>query len=499
MKPKFRSLLFSYPLDTWLTTKDIAFDDLVDGIYSQLLGHELKRNSSKTRDTLKVVLLNLYSTYLTSPKLYISYSRDENYYNSSYRYVSRRIHYSSLVGNVIPALIRLELIEHHIGWYDKEFGKGYQSRMKATLLFTQLIDHFEVEPSMLSISKDKEIIRLKDEQKKLINYEDTPFTNEIRSDLQFINRHLLAHTIDLAITQEQMKALLERLKRANLRDDEDEEDRSLSFFTRKSLYRIFSNSRWDHNGRFYGAFWQNIPKDFREYLTIDGHTTVELDFSATHPRMLHDTLGIELTSDPYTGIGSLSRSKGKSIVGIMLNANSRKSAAKAYRKKHSLKTLEKAEAVVDMVLEHHSALEEYFFTGIGREFMFYDAQIANNVMIRAITEYETVLLPIHDSFVCLQGFEDNLKQLMEEEYMKVMSAKWVPKIDRKDSSFYLTDLDRLLVAEYGEIALSDHPVDKQQAYRHEQLTKQAKQNQREYRIHFEDVFTAEELDAKYSE
>ena len=33
---------------------------------------------------------------------------------------------------------------------------------------------------------------------------------------------------------------------------------------------MFSDGRFDRHGRFYGAFWQNIPRAHRDLLTIDG-------------------------------------------------------------------------------------------------------------------------------------------------------------------------------------------------------------------------------------
>ncbi len=50
--------------------------------------------------------------------------------------------------------------------------------------------------------------------------------------------------------------------------------------------------------------------------------------------------------------------------------------------------------------------------------MFYDSQIANNVMIKAIDEYQTVVLPIHDNFICVEEFKDHLRELMAEDTLK---------------------------------------------------------------------------------
>ena len=74
--------------------------------------------------------------------------------------------------------------------------------------------------------------------------------------------------------------------------------------------------------------------------------------------------------------------------------------------------------------------------------MFYDSQIANNVMIKAIDEYQTVVLPIHDNFICVEEFKDHLRELMAEEYIEVMRPEVPPGIDMKPSDYYMTGLEK---------------------------------------------------------
>ena len=74
--------MFSQFLDTWIVSEESEVDALVDYLYEQLIGYELKNNSRKTKDTLKIVLLNLYSTYLSDSRLFLRYSRDETFYSN---------------------------------------------------------------------------------------------------------------------------------------------------------------------------------------------------------------------------------------------------------------------------------------------------------------------------------------------------------------------------------------------------------------------------------
>ena len=76
INPSFQQLLYSQSLDTWVVSGVAEVDALVDEVYQQFLGHELKKNSRKTKTTLKTILLNLYSAFVSDPELYLRYSRD---------------------------------------------------------------------------------------------------------------------------------------------------------------------------------------------------------------------------------------------------------------------------------------------------------------------------------------------------------------------------------------------------------------------------------------
>jgi len=141
-------------------------------------------------------------------------------------------------------------------------------------------------------------------------------------------------------------------------------------------------------------------------------------------------------------------------------------------------------AAIEAVLERHNLIKHHFFSGIGLRLMFYDSQIANNVMLRAIDEYRTVVLPIHDSFVCIEEFKDLLQDL---------------KIDLKYSGHYLSEIERLYQEEFGDQLDYNIPLDPLQKFRRDALMKQAYAAQKEYEIVFEDAFRSESIDEKYTD
>jgi hypothetical protein len=63
-------------------------------------------------------------------------------------------------------------------------------------------------------------------------------------------------------------------------------------FTRNCLYRIF-NEDFTSGGRIYRGWWQNIPRELRQYITIDGEPCSELDYSGQHLLLLYGLEGDE--------------------------------------------------------------------------------------------------------------------------------------------------------------------------------------------------------------
>ena len=500
--PSFKELLYCYSLDTWQDSEAEEVTSLVSYVYQGFFGHELERNSGKTLEVLKVLLLNLYSGSLSDPKLWLRYSRDENFYASSNRYLTSGFSYSALVTKVVPGLTRLKIIRDQKGFYDRrEFGDAFQARMKPTAKLLQLFQDHQWQPSMMFHSPDREVIHLKNSDKKYVSYKDDDFTRNAREQLQHINRHLEAAVIDVDLDDGQIETLYGYLRKSH-EDDFDDHSKYLSFFTRKTLYRIFSNSSWKQHGRFYGGFWMSLPERhktkengefvitslrYRDSISINHQITTELDYSSFHPKMIYDLEGLDLPGDPYEGIGDLDRDHGKTIFNIMINAKDKEKAQAAYMQDYQDENVTKAASkeAIECVLEVHPLIRKHFFTGLGLKLMNFDSQIANNVMLRSIDEHGTVVLPVHDSFICILDFEEDLKKIMREEYMTVMNAHVPPRISMKESEWYLPIEARGNIKKLNEMNL---PKSSQRTYpwRRQQLIKMAMNAREKYEIQFND-------------
>ena len=242
------------------------------------------------------------------------------------------------------------------------------------------------------------------------------------------------------------------------------------------------------------------PLRFRDEIVINNEITVELDFSSFHPKMIYDLEGLEMEGDPYVGIGDLDRDHGKSIFNMMINSLDENKAIGAYMKEYRDEGITKAKAreAVNSVLERHHSIHRKFFSGLGLKLMNYDSQIANDVMLRAINEFRTVVLPVHDSFICITEFKDQLRELMSDSYTEVMKPEVPVVIDRKYSDYYISDEEELYQDEYGIQYEYEIPPDPGQIQRTKALEKQASAARLKYGIWFENAFTPEHLSDKYA-
>ena len=55
-------------------------------------------------------------------------------------------------------------------------------------------------------------------------------------------------------------------------------------------------------GRFYGGWWQEVPKGYRQYIVMNGKPMVEYDYANLHPRILYAEAGLIPPDDCYSDI-----------------------------------------------------------------------------------------------------------------------------------------------------------------------------------------------------
>jgi hypothetical protein len=88
--------------------------------------------------------------------------------------------------------------------------------------------------------------------------------------------------------------------------------------------------------------------------------------------------------------------------------------------------LGKYSALVNAFETYHSPIKQFLLSGKGLELQYLDSKIMANILER-MTRRNIPALPVHDSVITLARHESFLRQVMVEEYEKVMGFE--PVID----------------------------------------------------------------------
>ena len=179
----------------------------------------------------------------------------------------------------------------------------------------------------------------------------------------------------------------------------------------RTLYRIFNRGSFSSGGRFYGPWWQQIPKKIRPQLLIDGEPTIEHDYPQLHPNMLYAEIGARLEGDAYA-IDGWPRNLVKVAFNILVNAENHDSALRAIALKIGGEgAYARAASLIEAIKLRHPTITRIFHSDAGIRLQRRDADIAEAIMRRLI-RLGIVVLPIHDSFITAARHEGALVEAM---------------------------------------------------------------------------------------
>jgi hypothetical protein len=305
-------------------------------------------------------------------------------------------HNSPIKGDIVLKLLKFLIKEQYFIHY-----KGYKkasytrmSRLKPTTRWDTLIQE---KKSILNIKNSKELIILKDSNKKTIPFVKTQTIANYEKILNNINE-LYKYTIISS---------------------------GKKILSPQKLYRVFNNSSFKQGGRYYGGDWQTYSKRERPKIMINGQVSTELDFNCLHITLLYFKKGKNYNEDAYSikdYKGTTNRNLIKLAVVIALNSSSKQAAIKAIRYKITKEKLKVDPTdLLEKILKKHALIQEYFFKQeIGSHLQFQESRIATIILEKSLKyQKKLIILPIHDGFICQKIYEKRLKQLMIKAYKLV--------------------------------------------------------------------------------
>ena len=348
-------------------------------------GYNIKQ---KYKD-LEILLANLF----TQTRRPISISLNRNDYKQT-RY-SRASYFTVAL---IYLLLSKKLINMRKGF---KIVEG--SRMTRIWATEKLLEAFP-EYNTGVFWKPVELVELRNERGKLIEYKDTAETWRIRTILQLVND--VNSQADIRYQQYKLRAFLRAI-----------------FIERFTWYGRLHTKGFMH----YQGFW----KEERNEITINGDPIVELDYSGLHPMLLYAAEGKQYLGDPYTVLDRRPEARPflKQILLCMLNAKDEQTAERAanywlHKNPEEHESLLKigiktARPLIKRFKEVHQPIAGYFCKGrqTGMRIMNQDAKIALDV-VNHFAKQGIPILAIHDSFIVQEQYRDELFRVMKTVYEK---------------------------------------------------------------------------------
>ena len=406
--------------DQKVAAKD-ASKELLNHIYT--VSNPARKHPERHLPQVEIFLLNLLMAYhCTDGVMAIS--------KSSGSYTNDISSYRVTVELIIKSLVKSGWLIEHRGF--NAGITGFVTRLELTTQFTYWLDAFNLDMPQTKVKQPSKPVVLKDINKKVIA---TPeYLKEevalMEAKVTFLNTQLgLAH-IDLAVSNEELELINAKMKKKAIEDPTRE---SYLFLAKKYLQRKFNNGTIEDGGRFYGAWWITIPKEWRKYITINGCPTVELDYTGMHIQMLYAKEGIDKLGDPYEieGVDDQFRGVTKLMFLMIFNAESRNKALEAIKNNSKIKSIRNNkhpkginnfDQYLSLIERKYSAISKYFYSGHGVKLQSQDSTIVGNVMLRMLRKHQAITLPVHDSLIVDAKYKEQLHDCMVEEFRTFTGA-----------------------------------------------------------------------------
>ncbi len=246
----------------WRAVDETWIDDL-----------SLPRSRSRKHDAARrAIILDAALTGIADPGRWISYSRRHDWWAQGKRYRGSAFTYAT-VPPAVDELGRLGLLYNQVA---PPGSRGRQSCLRATAVLIEAARPALILPPAKAptvIYDPGELIRLKDAGGSLIDYGGTRRSDAMRREMREINEALRATDIDLSAEDASREGPFLRIGDATLNQAVD------------VMHRVFSRGSFARHGRLYGPWWQGVPKNLRQHLTVNDESAVELDYGAQHLRM----------------------------------------------------------------------------------------------------------------------------------------------------------------------------------------------------------------------
>ena len=395
---------------------------------SKELGKTIGLKRIEQFKTLNLLLFNLQlcrNNALITPRARASFGVK--------RYNYHKVGYKALC-TVLDALAHKRYIEQVIGKKNLETG---ESASTTALPTHKLISFFKDNDWSWNYCQQEtpELVLLRNDKKKLIDYKDNKYSNWLRSELTKYNDFLAEDVLIELCKKNKKTGALELI------------DSYYNLTLQRKFIEHDSNEYGgvilNFGGRMYGP-WCNLSSSQRKLITIDGEETVELDLQASAVNVLYKTVTGERYSegDPYNieiDSYTIPRHIVKKAATIMLSTSTIQSAVAALEKhylpyindfdkdtrsKNTIKEAQEYKAfkfklkpseLLNLYLNKHKVVRYYYLRGkrMGDLVACMESDRVFEI-VRRLTKLKIPVLTVYDSFIVKRSDSATLETLMEE-------------------------------------------------------------------------------------
>ena len=440
---KYHAMQSAYWLDGSLRYADVdalrsVSEPLLEAIYDASgLQRKRKQLHLPQLETLLLALLRASSTPFET--VAIPLGRDE------YSWIPD-LSYRVLVKFLIPYVEQAGYLEKHVGYYGGITGRVTRYRILNPM--RDWLKQSGLTPHLVFIRRPKTLVQIKPPKGKkalpietFLSEREVSEVQEIKKDMTLYNDYLQKAFIDLCVSENEELQINKKMASKAMTSDDDLP--SGLWLEKKYSKRVFNNHSLRLGGRFYGSWWQTLPKEWRHRILIDGDTTTEIDFSQMHLRLLYAKEDKDIASSPddlysIEGMDASYRDYNKLLLLAALNAGSRGSLINMLAKKVRKDKdpwypngyppgFNTPSSLIDFLLSQHPKLKKYFYSGIGLRLQNIDSEIMHNVIMRMLKEHGALSLSVHDSIITKEKYYFVAERILIEEYEKKVDVKPVLK------------------------------------------------------------------------
>ena len=377
---------------------------IIKFILDEIKSNKLKYSVVNKKENISVLIANLYRVIYLGLRDYCHAPMNPEYFKEKNigKLTKGKIGFNgwSATVKIFKQLGYIQIVKGKEGWL---------SRIKYTdKFYDDVIEKFKLDPQ--DILKIKPSITKKNSKGVEVEVKNSRRTYQVIKRVENYNKLLLSTDI----TPSKMDVMTEKK----------------TPFANRTYTRRFVKSNLKLGGRFYGPYWQTLPKRYRKLIKINGKEVVELDYNAMHLHLLYSMINKSLydyysfAEEPYTAL-EYDRKIVKFAFTACINENcTRKNVNQVLGQRVSKALPDLFERglpygkIIDALADNHPQIGSMFYSEIGHEIAYMESRVTDYV-VTVLTKHKIPTLSIHDSFLVSKPKVSFLRIIMQEAFTKL--------------------------------------------------------------------------------